>query len=165
MPNGGSEEAVERAQVHRELIVLLQQLSVQSQRLTHAFASSQGLHVTDVEALLHLMHAENAGHPLTTGQLSTALGLSSGATTAVVDRLERVGQLRRDRSESDRRKIHLHYGEQGYDLALQFFRPLGLLSSAVMDQFAEEELVTVRRFLQQMILSMMTHCDQVDASS
>jgi len=165
MPNGGVEEAVERARVQRELIVLLQQLSVQSQRLTRTFASSQGLHVTDVEALLHLMHAESSGHPLTTGQLSSALGLSSGATTAVVDRLERVGQLRRDRSDSDRRKIHLHYGEQGYELALQFFRPLGLLSSAVMEQFTEEELVTVRSFLQQIIASFITHCDQTNSAS
>jgi hypothetical protein len=53
---------------------------------------------SDLQALLMLEHG-----PRPTRDLSQALGLSSGATTALIDRLERVGLVQRSASESDRR--------------------------------------------------------------
>lgn len=146
-----------RARMHRDLVMLLQQLSVESNQIAQAFAAGQGLHSTDVHALLHVMRAETTGGPLTTGRLAEALGLSSGATTAVVDRLERDGHLRRDRDAHDRRRIHLLHGEHGREVAQQFFGPLGRLSSAIMDDFSDDELQTVRAFLTRMTAAMAEH--------
>ncbi len=53
------------------------------------------MHPTDLNALLAVMRAERAGAPLTPGRLGQHLGLSSGATTAVIDRLERAGHVQR----------------------------------------------------------------------
>jgi DNA-binding Lrp family transcriptional regulator len=53
---------------------------------------------SDLQALLMLEHG-----PRPARDLSRALGLSSGATTALVDRLERAGLVQRSASESDRR--------------------------------------------------------------
>lgn len=160
-PTGRPAPATAREALERDLVTLLQQLSVQSDRISHAFAGANGLHATDVQALLHVLNAESAGAPLTTGQLAEALGLSSGATTAVVDRLERDGHLRRDRDRADRRKIHLHYGDHGMAVAQKFFRPIGKLSSTVMDEYSDDQLRTVRNFLADMVGAMGEHRDSL----
>lgn len=46
-----------------------------------------------------------AAEPLTAGRLATLSGLSTGATTGMIDRLERAGQVRRIRDVNDRRKV------------------------------------------------------------
>ena len=133
------------------MVDLLRLYSIEAQRVAHEFAHQQGLHFTDLQALIAVMHAERRGEPLTPGRLGETLGLSSGATTAVIDRLEREGHLRRTRESADRRVVHLRYGEPGMQLAAAFFRPLGVRSHTVMDGFATEELETVRRFLTGML--------------
>jgi DNA-binding MarR family transcriptional regulator len=91
------------------------------------------------------MHAEGAGDPLTPGRLGEQIGLSSGATTAAIDRLERSGHLRRTRESGDRRVVHLRYGRPGMVLAAEFFGPLGKRTDDVMVGFTDDELATVRR--------------------
>ena len=46
--------------------------------------------------------------PLTAGELGLATGLTSGSVTALVDRLEAGGYVRRARDEKDRRKVYIH---------------------------------------------------------
>ena len=135
----------------------MQSYSVEAQHVGHAFAQRHGLHPTDLQALIAVMHAEGNGTPLTPGRLGEAIGLSSGATTAVIDRLERAGHLRRSRESSDRRVVHLRYGEAGKALAVEFFGPLGRRGDEVMAGFSDAELDTVRRFLDGMTAAMAAH--------
>ena len=76
--------------VRDELVRLLRAYAAEAERLGQVFAERNGMHPTDLQALLAVMQAEAAGAPLTPGRLGEHLGLSSGATTAVVDRLERA---------------------------------------------------------------------------
>lgn len=133
-----------------ELEVQLRRMTVESQRLGHTFAEQQQLHPTDLEALIHVMDAEASGAPLTPGRLAEALGLSPGATTSVIDRLETQGHLRRERDATDRRRTHLHYAERGMAVALAFFGPLGARTAPVMAGFSDRELRVIHRFLEQM---------------
>lgn len=147
-----------------ELVELLRLYSVQAQQVGDRFAQRHGLHPTDLQALIAVLHAERRGAPLTPGRLGEALGLSSGATTAVIDRLERAGHLRRVRESADRRIVHLRYGEPGQELASSFFRPLGARSHAVMDGFSSDELATVARFLRGLTDAYAEHHRDVRSS-
>ena len=140
----------DRKQLQAELVDLLRLYSIEAQHVASSFAHRQNLHHTDLQALAAVMHAERRGDPLTPGRLGQQLGLSSGATTAVIDRLERCGFLRRTRENADRRLVTLRYGEAGHVLASSFFHPLGVRSHAVMDGFSVDELAVVRRFLRGM---------------
>jgi DNA-binding MarR family transcriptional regulator len=66
-----------------------------------AHAEAAGLHPTDLYALNLL--ALDA--PLTAGVLAERTGLTSGATTRLIDRLERRGHVRRVVDPGDRRRI------------------------------------------------------------
>ncbi|XVV17331.1 MarR family winged helix-turn-helix transcriptional regulator [Actinoplanes sp. CA-131856] len=147
----------DRKQLQADLVDLLRLYSIEAQHVANAFAQMQGLHHTDLQALAAVMHAERRDDPLTPGRLGQQLGLSSGATTAVIDRLEKVGHLRRTRESADRRVVHLRYSAPAMALARQFFEPLGARSHAVMDQFSVDDLAMVRRFLTGMLEAVSEH--------
>lgn len=154
-----------RAALVRDLQTLLRRLTVESQRLGHVFAERQGLNATDLEALMHVMESERRGTPLTVGELAARLGLSSGATTAVVDRLEAHEHLVRRRDTADRRRIHLHHAEAGMAVATEFFGPLGRRTAGVMDPFTDEELDAARRLLIAMTEAVEAHRSEIAAAS
>ncbi|MEV7323487.1 helix-turn-helix domain-containing protein [Streptomyces sp. NPDC093970] len=113
-------------------------------RLVHGFAGDQGLHATDVQALAAILDADE---PMTPGRLREHLGLTSGAVTACVDRLERAGHIRRVRESADRRVVHLHYAADARVAARTYFRPLARAAQAARAGFTDGELAVVERFL------------------
>ncbi|MER6948758.1 MarR family transcriptional regulator [Nonomuraea sp. NPDC000554] len=77
-----------------------------------ASAEAAGLNATDYYALNLL---DLAG-PLTSGELSTQTGLTTGATTRLIDRLEKGGHVRRVPDPADRRKVIVETAGQPEDL-------------------------------------------------
>ena len=140
-----------------ELMRLIHQLVVEGTRISGTFAALHGLHHTDGEALARVLVAQDLGTPMSAGELATELGLTSGAITFVVDRLERAGHISRVRDDTDRRKVFLHYSPGGRALAQEFFGPVQKRSDDVMDQFTPKELEVVRRFLAATGAAMAAH--------
>ncbi|MFF8398152.1 MarR family winged helix-turn-helix transcriptional regulator [Streptomyces sp. NPDC016172] len=121
-------------------------------RIAQEFAQEQGLHLTDMQALIAILDADSdAGDgPMTPGRLRGQLNLTSGAVTACLDRLERAGHIRRVRDAGDRRVVHLHYADAARGLARDYFRPLARSTDAARGRFSAEELEVVVRFLAEM---------------
>ena len=151
--------------VRDELVRLLRAYAAEAERLGQVFAERNGMHPTDLQALLAVMQAEAAGAPLTPGRLGEHLGLSSGATTAVVDRLERADHVRRERDDRDRRRITLHYGAAAAAVGGAFFGPLGARIEHVLAGFTPDELAVVRRFLEQTNAVMRAHREAVTSAT
>lgn len=138
------------------LVDAMRRFNIESDRFVEAFSSAHGLHRTDMNAVALISYAERAGQPLSPGQLGAELRLSSPATTALLDRLERVGHVRRERDTTDRRKVVVRTRAQGMQLAVDFFVPLGRALEAVMDEFADAELAVVRRYLERSVEAVET---------
>ncbi|GGO61141.1 MarR family winged helix-turn-helix transcriptional regulator [Nonomuraea cavernae] len=130
-----------------ELMFAIRRLNVENDRFAERFADLHGLHRTDLNALVVILDAYAAGHPLTPGHLGAALNLSPPATTALINRLEGVGHVERRRSATDRRKVEVVLNEQAARLAGQFFTPLARQLATVIDEFAPEEREVIGRFL------------------
>lgn len=126
------------------LAVSLRRTNSEMNRLVHAFAGAQGLHPTDVNALAAVLDADG---PVTPGMLRVHLGLTSGAVTACLDRLERAGHIRRSRDTADRRVVHIEYVDEARRAARAFFRPLAVAGGRAGSRFDDRELDVVRRFL------------------
>ncbi len=150
--------------VRDELVRLLQTYAAEAERLGQVFAERNGMHPTDLAALLAVMQADTAGAPLTPGRLGEHLGLSSGATTAVVDRLERADHVHRERDDRDRRRITLRYGTAAATVGSAFFGPLGARIERMLAGFTPDELSAVRRFLEQTNAVMRAHRAEVTAA-
>jgi DNA-binding MarR family transcriptional regulator len=154
-------ETAERQRLRSRLVDLLNSYASEANHIGHAFAGRNNLHGPDLHALLAVMHAERAGTPLSPGRLGETMGLSSGATTAMIDRLERDGHLRRVRESTDRRVVHLRYADSGMLLAQAFFTPLAPRTDAVMEQFDVTELQVVERFVQGMVGALTGYRDEL----
>ncbi|MER6400337.1 MarR family winged helix-turn-helix transcriptional regulator [Kitasatospora sp. NPDC001603] len=129
---------------------LLQALASEMNLLGHGFAAASGLHATDVQALLAVMRAEPGRGGTTPGRLGEELALSSGAVTAVLDRLERAGHIRRTRDAADRRQVLVHYLPGAGRMAAEWFAPVARRTEAVRGEFTPAELAAVARFLGRM---------------
>lgn len=136
-----------RDKTRTELMLLVPQVALEGQQILEALAQRQNLHQTDMEALGRIMRAEAQGNPLTAGVLGGELGLTSGATTFLMTRLERAGLIERTRDAGDHRRVHVRLSAAGRELAGTVYPPIASLSEAVMDAFTSAELETVRRFL------------------
>ncbi|OII69599.1 MarR family transcriptional regulator [Streptomyces sp. CC77] len=124
--------------------VQLRRTTREVNRLVHGFASAQGLHPTDIAALTAVL---DSPEPLTPGRLREHLGLTSGAVTACLDRLEKAGHIRRSRESADRRVVHIHYVDDARTAARRYFRPLAEATGRAMERFDEDELAVALRFL------------------
>src|SRR5688500_14942829 len=95
----------------------------------HAIADSIGLHPTDQECIDLL----DWTGPLTAGEIGVHLGLSSGAVTGLVDRLEAGGWVQRERDPDDRRRVFVHLStERGAEL-WPLYQPLAEAINAHRD--------------------------------
>ena len=89
----------------------------------------------------------DAQSPLTPGRLGEHLGLTSGAVTACLDRLERAGHIRRVRESPDRRVVHLHYLPEARTTARAHFLPLAEATARAQEGFTPDELLSALRLL------------------
>ena len=91
---------------HREALLAgvlreVRRMTAQSVLIGDAVSARFGLGSTDLECLDLALLSGGA----TAGEIARATGLTTGAITGVIDRLENAGYVRRERDPSDRRKV------------------------------------------------------------
>jgi DNA-binding MarR family transcriptional regulator len=131
----------------REIVRLLREAAVGLGVLHTRFAARHALHPTDVRALACLLDARHAGTPVTVGHLGSRLGLNSAGTTALIDRLERAGHVRRVPDERDRRRVFLVLEQRAAGMARAVHAPLVDRSAQVLKEYDDRQLDAVRGFL------------------
>lgn len=130
-----------------ELVHLLRAVTVELDRFGADFAARAGLGATDLRAVIALLDAEREGGPATPGLLGARLGINSASVTALLDRLERAGHVRRERDGTDGRRVRLVVTDEAVTLGWTFFGPLIHGTVAVLDGFDDAERDVLRRFL------------------
>lgn len=137
-----------RRRSHAELIaafdVEVRRTGSMSTLHNHAVAERVGLHPTDQECIDLL---DRTG-PLPAGEIGAHLGLSSGAVTALVDRLESGGWVRRARDDRDRRKVIVHLGGERLRELAPFYEPLAAAVVTYRDAMPTRDLRVVVEFLE-----------------
>lgn len=121
---------------------------------TRRFATSLGLHATDARALIEILTAEDQGTPLTPARLAERVGLSSGAATNLVNRLESAGYVGRSREHADRRVVTLRSSPGIGEPAGAFFAPLSSRFADLVGRHDESDLAAVESFLQGLRVTM-----------
>lgn len=133
------------------LLLLLRQFTVETERFVEDMSKRHGLHRTDLNALNVLSQASRSGQPITPGRLGEELRLSSPATTALIDRLDRAGHVHRERNPRDRRQVSLAMTDSAQSTGGAMFAPLAREIGAVIAGHTEDELAVVTRFLEEAV--------------
>lgn len=125
--------------------------------LSRRFAAWLGLHSTDATAVLEIASAEERGAPLSPARLSERISLSTGATTALLNRLEAAGHITRSREHSDRRVITLRSGAHIQERADEFFGPLAHRLDTAMAHYPQDLLERFESFMADLNSTMEAH--------
>ena len=95
-----------------------------------------GVNSTDLECLdLILMSG-----PSTAGEIARHTGLTSGAVTGLIDRLERLGLVERTADPADRRKVLVRVREDKIGPIAALYTPLEKSMQALLAGYSREEL-------------------------
>jgi len=126
-----------------------------SSMFSHACAERLGLHPTDWECVTLLDEASPEG--LSAGQLAELTGLTTGAITGVIDRLEAAGFVRRARDPGDRRRVVVELDGPKFGQALSVVAEMVADMIAVQADYSDAELATVIEVLGKASAILRTH--------
>jgi len=104
--------------------------------MNQATAARLGLHPTD----MHAGEVLDRLGPMTIGDLARAVGVSPGAATALIDRLEHAGMARRVPDAANRRRILVEPTPDGRRRSMAVFGGLIQSATQLLDRYQDEEL-------------------------
>jgi DNA-binding MarR family transcriptional regulator len=120
-------------------------ISAQNVLLSQAMAEQLGINVSDFECLD--LARQSDGEAVTAGRLAAATGLTSGAITGVIDRLEGADLVRRARDPKDRRKVMVCPTLGALKSVPHLFEPLHNAMTAMWSRYSDAELELILDFL------------------
>jgi DNA-binding MarR family transcriptional regulator len=110
---------------------------------SQAVAARLGVNSSDLECLDYVVMRG----PITAGSLAEATGLTTGAITGTIDRLERAGFAARESDPADRRKVLVRALPAVEKRIAPLFEPMGRAAMAALSSYSNEELALLLRFL------------------
>jgi DNA-binding MarR family transcriptional regulator len=129
---------MERGQIIQAINDKLREMSTETIMFHQAVADTLGLHITDHKCL-DLIHRYGA---MPAGRLAELTGLTTGAVTGTIDRLEKAGYVRRASDPKDRRRTIV---EPARNKKLEkkiesIFMPLHERMSKLFSSYSDSEL-------------------------
>jgi DNA-binding MarR family transcriptional regulator len=124
-----------------------------------AMAAYAGINRTDARCIDLI---DQAGG-MTAGELARAAGLTSGAVTAVLDRLERAGLAWRVRDEGDRRRVRIEATPKVWETAEPLMAPFLRDAATILDDYTDAEITRFAEFLRRVVRLQSEHLERVRA--
>ena len=136
-----------------------QQTSGQSVLLSHVIADKVGLAPSDLECLGFL---EDAG-PMTAGRLGELTGLTSGAVTRMIDRLEHARYVRRRGDPDDRRRVLVELVPGRKREFERFYAPIARGATEYLARYSDTELALIAKLFEDMVAFGRTQTQRIQA--
>ncbi len=135
-----------QALIRRVGMELGRELSTVSIFFHQSIATKLGINVTDTRCF-ELM-ARYANGPLTAGDIARHTGLTTGAITGILDRLEKAGLVERFRDASDRRKVFVRPCMEALQRVARLYDGLAAASLKHAAAYSTQELELVKSYLE-----------------
>ncbi|WP_240913120.1 MarR family winged helix-turn-helix transcriptional regulator [Paenibacillus favisporus] len=111
-----------------------------------AIAAKLGLNSTDHKCLDVIMKNQ----PLTAGQLAALTGLTTGAITGVLDRLEKVGYIFREQDPEDKRRVNIYMNQENAEKNIvPLFSSFAAEMNQLLSNYDDQELEFIIDFIRQ----------------
>lgn len=128
----------------RRLTDALRQASAQSLLISQSIAAKARMNTTDLECLDILQMQGQAS----AGELARSTGLTTGAVTALLDRLEKAGFIKRLPDPADRRRVLAAPHLEKMRELFQMYAPLQEKMEALYGEYDEEQLQLIIGFME-----------------
>jgi DNA-binding MarR family transcriptional regulator len=160
VPNAAANEPKPEVDSIVETIIYLY---TESRRLTKGMAREVGLTGPQLTVIKLLETFEN----LSLSSLSERIRAQNSTVTGIIDRMEREGLVRRERSTTDRRVVHIRLSDKGQKLARQIqVEPMEIFRDALMSltQADLRDLLRIMNKLQKYVRSKIAAENGADES-
>jgi DNA-binding MarR family transcriptional regulator len=137
---------LKRGELLKKFSDLGRRVSTQTVFLHQAIAQSVGLNATDTKCVdLILSHPMSS---VTAGKLSQMTGLTTGAITHILDRLEKRHIIDRVRDTRDRRRIFVRVNPQSLEPLMPQYEAIGKAYTDLTDQYSDAELQLICDYME-----------------
>ena len=151
--------AKSRAALMQELEHAVRKSSGLGVIFSETVANAVGISSSDLECLDFL----NIEGRVTAGRLAELTGLTTGAITGLVDRMEKAGLVRRERDEEDRRKVYIAIVPEALGKIASYYAPLQKAVTKNWEGYSDAELKLLLRFMTQGYDTMIGVLDDLKA--
>ncbi len=132
-----------RADLVGDALAAIRRLGTEVDGLDQRAASHFGMSRTD----LHLIDRLRSEGPQTPSELARSVGLTSGGLSIALERLERIGYIRRSQHPDDRRSVLVEATDAIVPLETEVFGPLIQQMRSLLATYDERNLATIRDYL------------------
>jgi DNA-binding MarR family transcriptional regulator len=134
-----------KRQVFEELLDEVRRSQSATDRFDQAVADALHLNRTDMRCLDALQRQG----PMPAGRLAAETGLTSGAMTAAIDRLERSGYVHRARDQGDRRRVLVELTPKVADEVTRFYSGHLALSERLYQRYSGTQMELLLQFVRE----------------
>lgn len=131
-------------ELYSSLLDASRQLSTQTVFFHQAVAKFLGLNITDHKCLDIVLGMGRT----TAGQLAELTGLTTGAITSVINRLEKAGFVRRAKDPNDLRIVYVEPIPSHLQPIQEVFAPLGEAMAELYSRYSSDELRLILDYLE-----------------
>jgi DNA-binding MarR family transcriptional regulator len=133
-----------RAELIAEAFAAMRRLSTEIDALDQRAADYFGINRTD----LHVIDVLRSRGPLTASELARAVGLTSGGLSIALDRLERIGYVRRSQHPDDRRSVIVEATDALSPLEAEMFGSVADRTKKLLGSYNRDQLTTIKHYLE-----------------
>lgn len=128
----------------KQVIATLRNYVINVELFRHMVAKHLGIHSTDMECLSILFH-KKVSSP---SELSKYTNLGSGATTAMLDRLEQKGFIERQPNPRDARGTRVVVTQKAIQKITPLFDSLTAAEQKLIAGYSDQELQLIQNFME-----------------
>ncbi|MDM5220000.1 MarR family transcriptional regulator [Peribacillus sp. NJ11] len=122
----------------------LQRYGMRSVLFQQNMAHKIGVSHTDLKSAEIL----NETGPITAGELSKITGLSTGSVTALINRLEKSGYVKRERDQLDGRRVMIAPIPKRQEQIKSHYQSLSMATKELCSAYNEQELILINQFVE-----------------
>jgi DNA-binding MarR family transcriptional regulator len=103
----------------------------------------------------------NETGPITAGELSKITGLSTGSVTALINRLEKSGYVKRERDQLDGRRVMIAPIPERQEQIKSHYQSLSMATKELCSAYNEQELILINQFVEEITKIMDKENDKL----
>ncbi|MEW5552591.1 MarR family transcriptional regulator [Peribacillus frigoritolerans] len=135
----------------------LQRYGMRSVLFQQNMAQKIGVSHTDLKSAEIL----NETGSITAGELSKITGLSTGSVTALINRLEKSGYVKRERDQLDGRKVMIMPIPERQEQIKSHYQSLSMATKELCSAYNEQELILINQFVEEITKIMDKENDKL----
>lgn len=147
--------------LQKKVFSLAREYGMSSVLLRNAVSRKLGLNITDMECL-SLLSIKGLASPT---ELAKYTGMTTGAATAMLDRLEAAGFITRKPNPTDRRGVVVEVNPQSTKAMSAVFAGAQAAQRSVIEGYSPAELQIIIDFLERITQSIATQADVIAKDS